>query len=155
VVPPIEGGGTRELPLSQLLAGLQATYCGKCGYEFAHITRRDRREWLRGRIEEPLAQALTAGAEDVAGAVRAARRLPPADRKHLLDRLAWSSNFESFLENKYGAAKRFGLEGAENLVPGMKAMIDRAAELGVESIILGMPHRGRLNVLANVLIKPL
>ena len=158
VVPPIEGGGTREVPLGQLMAGLQATYCGKCGYEFAHITRRDRREWLRARIEAPLARALAAGLhpdEDVAGAVRAARRLPPADRKHLLDRLAWSSNFESFLENKYGAAKRFGLEGAENLVPGMKAMIDRAAELGVESVILGMPHRGRLNVLANVLRKPL
>ena len=63
--------------------------------------------------------------------------------------------FESFLAAKYSAAKRFGLEGCETLVPGMKALIDRAAERGVESIVLGMPHRGRLNVLANVVRKPM
>lgn len=74
---------------------------------------------------------------------------------HILDRLAWSEMFESFLAAKYSAAKRFGLEGCETLVPGMKALIDRAAERGVESIVLGMPHRGRLNVLANVVRKPM
>ena len=63
--------------------------------------------------------------------------------------------FESFIAAKYSAAKRFGLEGCETLVPGMKALIDRAAERGVESIVLGMPHRGRLNVLANVVRKPM
>jgi len=155
VVPPVEGAGQGEIPLSRLVEGLAATYCGNCGYEFAHITHGNRREWLRQRIEAPLAKALSEGADDITAAVRKARRLGPADRKHILDRLAWSSNFESFLESKYGAAKRFGLEGAENLVPGMKAMIDRAAEIGVENIILGMPHRGRLNILANVLRKPL
>ena len=61
---------------------------------------------------------------------------------HILDRLAWSENFEKFLANKYAAAKRFGLEGAETLIPGMKALIDTSADLGVESICMGMPHRG-------------
>lgn len=67
----------------------------------------------------------------------------PAQRQlHILDRLAWSEMFESFLANKYTAAKRFGLEGCETLIPGMKALIDRAADNGVETVILGMPHRG-------------
>ena len=61
---------------------------------------------------------------------------------HTLDRLAWSENFESFLANKYAAAKRFGLEGCETLIPGMKFMIDQAADQGVEQICFGMPHRG-------------
>jgi 2-oxoglutarate dehydrogenase E1 component len=103
-----------------------------------HIPDRDRCNWLRERIEtaDPFAY--------------------PAERRvHMLDRLAWSEMFESFLAAKYSAAKRFGLEGGETLIPGMKAMIDRAAELGVESIVLGMPHRGRLNVLANVVRKPM
>ena len=63
---------------------------------------------------------------------------------HTLDRLAWSENFESFLANKYAAAKRFGLEGCETLIPGMKFMIDQAADQGVEQICFGMPHRGEL-----------
>ena len=61
---------------------------------------------------------------------------------HILDRLAWSEQFEKFLAAKYAAAKRFGLEGAETLIPGMKALIDTSAELGVEAICMGMPHRG-------------
>jgi 2-oxoglutarate dehydrogenase complex dehydrogenase (E1) component-like enzyme len=65
------------------------------------------------------------------------------DRKlHILDRLAWSEMFESFLANKFAAAKRFGLEGCETLIPGMKALIDRSTDLGVDSIVMGMPHRG-------------
>jgi len=65
------------------------------------------------------------------------------DRKiHILDRLAWSEMFESFLANKFAAAKRFGLEGCETLVPGMKALIDRSTDMGVDSIVMGMPHRG-------------
>eukprot|EP00894_Picocystis_sp_ML_P000895 jgi/Pico_ML_1/51412/g2445.t2 len=73
----------------------------------------------------------------------------------LYDRLAWATMFEHFLSNKFTAAKRFGLEGAETLIPGMKSLIDKAAALGVDDIVFGMPHRGRLNVLANVVRKPL
>ncbi|KAE8676346.1 hypothetical protein F3Y22_tig00111618pilonHSYRG00007 [Hibiscus syriacus] len=76
-------------------------------------------------------------------------------REVILDRLIWSTQFENFLATKWTTAKRFGLEGAETLIPGMKEMFDRAADLGVESIVIGMPHRGRLNVLGNVVRKPL
>lgn len=68
---------------------------------------------------------------------------------HMLDRLAWSDFFETFLANKYTAAKRFGLEGAESLIPGMKTIIDTAADMGVTSVVIGMPHRGRVEVESN------
>ncbi|KAJ7945758.1 putative 2-oxoglutarate dehydrogenase [Quillaja saponaria] len=76
-------------------------------------------------------------------------------REVILDRLAWSTLFENFLATKWTSAKRFGLEGGETLIPGMKEMLDRTADLGVESIVIGMAHRGRLNVLGNVVRKPL
>ncbi|KAL9540917.1 2-oxoglutarate dehydrogenase E1 component [Mucor atramentarius] len=72
----------------------------------------------------------------------------------ILDRLTWSDSFERFVASKYPSEKRFGLEGGETLIPGMKALIDRSVDLGVESIVIGMPHRGRLNVLSNVVRKP-
>ena len=61
---------------------------------------------------------------------------------HILDRLTWSELFENFLASKYTAAKRFGLEGCETLIPGMKALIDASSDGGVESVVIGMPHRG-------------
>jgi len=72
----------------------------------------------------------------------------------MLDRLCWSDHFESFLASKYSTTKRFGLEGCEVLIPGMEELIDTSADLGVENIVMGMAHRGRLNVLANVVRKP-
>eukprot|EP00239_Pterosperma_sp_CCMP1384_P007235 CAMPEP_0197848668 /NCGR_PEP_ID=MMETSP1438-20131217/9557_1 /TAXON_ID=1461541 /ORGANISM="Pterosperma sp., Strain CCMP1384" /LENGTH=974 /DNA_ID=CAMNT_0043461027 /DNA_START=275 /DNA_END=3199 /DNA_ORIENTATION=- len=124
--------------LRDILKRLKQCYCGSVGYEYMHIADRDKCNWLRERIERPE---------------------PPSYSKErklrMLDRLAWSEMFENFLSTKYTAAKRFGLEGGETLIPGMKAMIDKGSELGVESMTLGMPHRGRLNVLANVVRKPL
>jgi 2-oxoglutarate dehydrogenase E1 component len=76
------------------------------------------------------------------------------EKRRVLDRLIWSSSFESFLATKYPNDKRFGLEGCETLVPGMKALIDRSVDYGVKDIVIGMPHRGRLNVLSNVVRKP-
>lgn len=73
----------------------------------------------------------------------------------ILDRLMWSDGFENFIASKFPNEKRFGLEGCESLIPGMKALIDRSVDEGVKSIVLGMPHRGRLNVLANVIRKPI
>lgn len=124
--------------LREILARLREAYCGNVGYEFMHIPDRARCNWIRERVEtlEP-------------------PRFSPDRKRHILDRLAWSEMFESFLAAKYAAAKRFGLEGCETLIPGMKALIDRSAELGVDSIVMGMPHRGRLNVLANVVRKPM
>ena len=103
-----------------------------------HIPNRDRCNWLREKIEAPFSTHYS------------------KDRKAvILDRLMWGHLFEAFLSQKWTAAKRFGLEGCETLIPGLKEMIDRAADLGVESIVIGMPHRGRLNVLGNVVRKPL
>jgi 2-oxoglutarate dehydrogenase E1 component len=73
----------------------------------------------------------------------------------ILDRTMWSELFEKFIASKYPNEKRFGLEGCESLVPGMKALIDRSVDAGVKSIVMGMPHRGRLNVLGNVIRKPI
>lgn len=106
--------------------------------QYMHIPNRDQCNWLRERIE-----------------LSSAYKYSSDDKKLMLDRLAWSDLFETFLANKYAAAKRFGLEGAESLVPGMKALIDRAADEGVRNVVIGMPHRGRLNVLGNVVRKPL
>eukprot|EP00879_Flechtneria_rotunda_P007432 GHRR01007796.1.p1 GENE.GHRR01007796.1~~GHRR01007796.1.p1 ORF type:complete len:742 (+),score=239.80 GHRR01007796.1:134-2359(+) len=124
--------------LRETLDRLQETYCGNIGYEYMHIPDRDRCNWLRERIETP--------------------ELVPFSREkkmHTLDRLAWSDMFETFLANKYTAAKRFGLEGCETLIPGMKAMIDKITDMECNSVVIGMPHRGRLNVLANVVRKPM
>lgn len=124
--------------LREILTRLRETYCGAIGYEYMHIPDRDRCNWIRARIE-------TAD--------------PPVysveKKLNILDRLTWSEMFESFLANKYTAAKRFGLEGCEALIPGMKALIDASADMGTECVVIGMPHRGRLNVLANVMRKPM
>ena len=111
--------------LREITTRLREAYCGSIGYEYMHIPDRDRCNWLRERIETPNKQKFSV-----------------EKQLHTYDRLAWSEIFESFLANKYAAAKRFGLEGCETLVPGMKAMIDTSADLGVETICLGMPHRG-------------
>lgn len=124
--------------LRETLTRLREAYCGHIGYEYMHIPDREKCNWLRERIETPAEAVFT-----------------PQKKRHTLDRLAWSEMFETFCANKFTAAKRFGLEGCETLIPGMKAMIDRVTDLGVESIVMGMPHRGRLNVLANVVRKPM
>lgn len=77
------------------------------------------------------------------------------ERRLILARLTRATGFEAFLARKWSSEKRFGLEGCEILIPAMKQVIDKSTELGVESIVMGMPHRGRLNVLANVCRKPL
>lgn len=103
-----------------------------------HIADRDRCNWFRERLETAMPRAYSKRRKLI-----------------ILDRLAWADSFENFLSNKYSAAKRFGLEGAETLIPGMKELIDRAADAGVESLVFGMPHRGRLNVLVRAPSLPL
>ncbi|KAL3338931.1 hypothetical protein AABB24_027835 [Solanum stoloniferum] len=124
--------------LRAILTRLEQAYCGSIGFEYMHISDRDKCNWLRERIETPTP-----------------REYNRERREVILDRLMWSTQFENFLATKWVAAKRFGLEGCETLIPGMKEMFDRSADLGVESIVIGMPHRGRLNVLGNVVRKPL
>ncbi|KAL1535125.1 oxoglutarate dehydrogenase (succinyl-transferring) [Salvia divinorum] len=124
--------------LRAILKRLEQAYCGSIGYEYMHIADREKCNWLRDKIETPTSTKYNRQRREV-----------------ILDRLIWSTQFENFLAAKWTAAKRFGLEGCETLIPGMKEMFDRSADLGVESIVIGMSHRGRLNVLGNVVRKPL
>ncbi|KAJ1548780.1 hypothetical protein HK405_015274 [Cladochytrium tenue] len=110
---------------------------GSIGIEYGHINDRVACDWLRSKFEVPT------------------RYQYSKEKKQLiLDRLMWSDSFERFVATKYPSEKRFGLEGCESLIPAMKAMVDRSVELGVNSVVMGMPHRGRLNVLSNVVRKP-
>ncbi len=127
-----------KMTLKELLARLQSTYTSTVGWEYMHMNSRDKCNWIRERVE-----------------LAAVPVFPKAKRMQVFDRLAYSDKFERYLANKFNTAKRFGLEGCEALIPGLKAMVDRATEMGVTSIVFGMPHRGRLNVLVNVIRKPM
>ena len=132
------GGNEKSLPLREIINRLENVYTKSIGVEYMHINNLDQINWIRQKIETP--GALT---------------LETEDKRRLLARLSRSIGFEAFLAKKWTAEKRFGLEGVEMLIPCMKQVIDRSTELGVESVCMGMPHRGRLNVLANVCRKPL
>lgn len=125
------------MTLREIVAACEKIYAGAYGVEFIHIPDREKCDWLRERLEVP--QPFKYSIDE---------------KRRILDRLIWSSSFESFLATKYPNDKRFGLEGCETLVPGMKALIDRSVDYGVKDIVIGMPHRGRLNVLSNVVRKP-
>ncbi|XP_050306618.1 2-oxoglutarate dehydrogenase complex component E1 isoform X2 [Anthonomus grandis grandis] len=132
------GGKEKALPLREILRRLELAYCRHIGVEFMFINSLEQCNWIRQRMETPGCMELT------------------HDQKRLtLARLTRATGFESFLSRKWSSEKRFGLEGCEILIPAMKTVIDKSTELGVESIVMGMPHRGRLNVLANVCRKPL
>jgi len=127
-----------RVTLRKVLERLQQTYCGTLGVEYMHIGSTEQCNWLRERIENP-------------------NFLKVDDEKkmHIFERLCFADTFENFLANKFNTTKRFGLDGGEAIVPALKDAIDRASELGAHSFIIGMPHRGRLNVLANVMRKPM
>lgn len=137
ILPRFKKDGRDKMTLREIVAACEKIYCGSFGVEFIHIPDREKCEWLRERIEVP--QPFKYSIDE---------------KRRILDRLIWSSSFESFLATKYPNDKRFGLEGCETLVPGMKALIDRSVDYGVKDIVIGMPHRGRLNVLSNVVRKP-
>jgi len=124
--------------LRELIARLEATYCGTLGVEYLHIQDAEQRRWLQEQMEPKLNRP----------------DLDAAERSAVLDSLVAAEGFEQFLQLRYPTAKRFSLEGAEALVPLLETLVEEAGRLGVEEMVLGMPHRGRLNVLANVLRKP-
>jgi 2-oxoglutarate dehydrogenase E1 component len=103
-----------------------------------HLTNYEQQEWIRRHFEAPRVTELTID-----------------QKKVLFKRLIRSTKFEDFLAKKWPSEKRFGLEGCEILIPAIKQVIDRSSTLGVDSVVIGMPHRGRLNVLANVCRQPL
>lgn len=137
ILPRFQTAGREKMTLREIVAACERLYCGSYGVEYIHIPDREECEWIRNRLEIPQPYKYSVD-----------------DKRRILDRLIWSSSFESFLATKYPNDKRFGLEGGETLVPGMKALIDRSVDYGVKDIVIGMPHRGRLNVLSNVVRKP-
>jgi len=132
------GGKEKSLPLKEIIGRLEKVYCGSIGAEYMHINNLDQINWIRERLETP-----------------GALELATNEKRLLLARISRSIGFENFLAKKWSSEKRFGLEGVEMLIPCMKQVIDKSTTLGVECVVMGMPHRGRLNVLANVCRKPL
>ena len=128
-------------PLRDIIARLDRVYLGSIGFECDHIFSREKRRWLRDRIEviQP-DQAYGLSADD---------------KRHILSRLTDAVTFEDFLKTKYGATKRFGLEGGEAAIVSLDTIIDKAAEKDVQEVIIGMAHRGRLNTLTNIMGKSL
>ena len=130
--------GPRRAPLGELIERLRRTYCGTLGVEYLHIPDKEQREWLQERME-PTENRPELAAED---------------RIRVLENLLQAEAFEQFLQVRYPTAKRFSLEGGDSLIPMLDTLIEEAGTLGVEEIVFGMPHRGRLNVLANENRKP-
>ncbi|KIY43218.1 2-oxoglutarate dehydrogenase, E1 component [Fistulina hepatica ATCC 64428] len=138
ILPHFATEDRKTMPLGDIIKLCKRIYCGHVGIQYVHISDREQCDWIRERVEVPKPWNYTVD-----------------EKRMILDRIIWSESFEKFIASKYPNEKRFGLEGCEALVPGMKALIDRAVEHGVKHITIGMPHRGRLNVLANVIRKPI
>ncbi|MEM7042370.1 MAG: 2-oxoglutarate dehydrogenase E1 component [Pseudomonadota bacterium] len=130
--------GLEKATLRQIVNILRQTYSAKIGVEFMHIQEQDQKAWI---------QAVMEGSYNL---------LKPTKegKKEILRSLTEAEGFERFLNVKFPGTKRFGLDGGESTVPALEAIIRKSAELGVDEMVIGMPHRGRLNVLANVMGKP-
>src|SRR5215207_8423117 len=124
--------------IREIVAILERTYCQTIGVEFMHISDPAEKAWIQERIEGP-DKEITFTREG---------------KRAILNKLVEAEGFEKFLDLKYTGTKRFGLDGAEALIPALEQIIKRGGALGVKEIVLGMPHRGRLNVLAQVMAKP-
>ena len=131
-------GGTVQ-SLSQILERLRETYCRKVGVEFTHVQDPGRRTWLQQEMEN----------------ARNISHFGAEERLRILERLSAAELFERFLHTKFVGQKRFSLEGAEALIPLLDSVVEQAPDHGVQEIVLGMAHRGRLNVLSNILGKSL
>ena len=129
--------GMETATLREILTAVKLTYCSKIGVEFMHIQYPDQKAWIQQRVESGRSQPSFSAEE----------------KKEILNQLHISEGFERFLHIKYPGSKRFSLEGAESVVAAIESVIETASDLGVEEIIIGMPHRGRLNVLTAVMGK--
>ncbi|KAA0022534.1 multifunctional oxoglutarate decarboxylase/oxoglutarate dehydrogenase thiamine pyrophosphate-binding subunit/dihydrolipoyllysine-residue succinyltransferase subunit [Antrihabitans cavernicola] len=128
--------GEERMKLRDVLSILRDAYCRHVGVEYMHILDPEQLEWLRDRVEKKHVKPTV------------------AQQKYILSKLNAAEAFETFLQTKYVGQKRFSLEGAETVIPMMDAVIDQSAEYALDEVIIGMPHRGRLNVLANIVGKP-
>ncbi|MBI5916464.1 MAG: 2-oxoglutarate dehydrogenase E1 component [Bacteroidetes bacterium] len=131
--------GMEKATLRQIIAHLEKVYCGNIGFEYHHIQDRDKRRWLRQRIESQMPENQWGLTLD--------------EKKRILEKLNGATVFEQFLHKKFIGQKRFSLEGGETTIAALDAIITVAADDRVEEVVFGMAHRGRLNVLANILGK--
>src|SRR5205809_456560 len=129
--------GLDRTALRKLLQVLRDTYCRNIGFEYMFLSERAQRQWIQERIEP----------------VRATPEFPPEQKKRLLQKLTEAEQLERYLHTRYVGQKRFSLEGGESLIPSIDELIQRAGGNGVQEMVIGMAHRGRLNVLVNVLGK--
>ncbi len=130
--------GLQYADLNQIIKILKKTYCSTIGYEFMHMGDPEEKAWIRNRIEGP--------EKDISFTVNG--------KKAILNKIIQAEGFEKYLHVKFVGTKRFGLDGGESLIPALEQIIKRGGSLGAKEIKIGMPHRGRLNVLANVMGKP-
>ncbi|MFC4943994.1 multifunctional oxoglutarate decarboxylase/oxoglutarate dehydrogenase thiamine pyrophosphate-binding subunit/dihydrolipoyllysine-residue succinyltransferase subunit [Pseudonocardia sp. GCM10023141] len=129
--------GEQRMKLRDVLGVLRDAYCRTVGTEYMHIADPEQRAWLQERIEVPH------------------QKPNSAEQKYVLSKLNAAEAFETFLQTKYVGQKRFSLEGGETVIPLLDAVLDKAAEHELDEVVIGMPHRGRLNVLANIVGKPI
>src|SRR6516164_9492229 len=129
--------GRERATLGEIVALLRATYCGTIGVEYMHIQVPAERAWIQEKYEKQKRPELSTSI-----------------KKEILQILTTAETFERFLDRRYTGTKRFGIEGAESLMPALEAILRRGSELGIREFVIGMPHRGRLNVLANFVGKP-
>src|SRR5690606_20696319 len=122
----------------EIMQVLRETYCGNIGVEYMHISDPDQKAWIQERIE----------------GIRNQTQFTEKGKRAILDRLTAAETFEHFLDRKYTGTKRFGLDGGESTIPALEQILKRGSQLGVNEVVIGMAHRGRLNVLANFMGKP-
>ncbi len=130
--------GLETATLGEIMAVLKETYCGTIGVEFMHIQEPDEKAWIQRRIES----------------IHNRTQFTAMGKRAIHERLIEAEGFENFLHVRHVGTKRFGLDGGESLIPALEQILKRGSQLGLREVILGMPHRGRLNVLANVMQKP-
>jgi len=128
---------SEKAPLSEIVDALRSIYCGRTGIEYMGLDRPEMEQWIREQIESS----------------RFRPQLSTEEKRQILDYLNQSELFEVFLQTKYTGQKRFSLEGSETLIPMLGSLIERGADVGVQEFVIGMAHRGRLNVLSNILKK--
>ena len=129
--------GLETATVREILKILRETYCSSVGVEYMHISDQAERAWIQQRMES----------------MRNQTHFTVKGKGAIYDRLVEAEGFEAFLNVKYPGTKRFGLDGGESLIPGIEQVLKRGSQLGIKEIILGMPHRGRLNVLTSIMAK--
>ena len=130
--------GMESATLRQIMEIVKETYCGSIGIEFMHVQDPAQKAWIQERIES----------------IRNATEFTNRGKKAIYERLVGAETFEQFLHKKYAGTKRFGLDGSESVVPAIEQILKRGSQLGMKEVVIAMAHRGRLNLLYNILNKP-